>query len=144
VFGTLDQSFEVVRDPIRARSGGEGFFEVEYSTRRAFVIIELWVFVPAPDPGGGPQLRFYSIVPAEPEIEARWVLGLANERQAQLPSGGSWRLNDPCLPPAWANRWYRFQVWVGDGAPADVPIEPPKSILLDDFTLTTSVGCPSE
>ncbi len=142
VFGSTDQSFDVVRDPSRARTG-EGFFEVEYATTSALVIVELWVFVPASDEGGGPQIRFYSSLPADPELRVRWVLGRASEREAELIPGGGWLLNQACLPPQWANRWYRFQVWIGD-AGETFPIDPPKSILLDDFEVATSPACPSE
>jgi hypothetical protein len=90
-------------------------------------------------------VTFYSKVPAQPDVPARWVVGLTGELEAELPKGGDWRLNEACLPPQWANRWYRFQVWVGgkpDGFGA--VIDPPKSVLLDDFALTTSTGCPSK
>jgi len=140
--GSLDQSFAVVRDSIRAHSG-EGFLEVEYSATGVSVILEVWVFVPAPDESGGPQVRFHSLVPADPELQVRWVLGRATEREADLLGGGGWLLNEACLPPKWANRWYRFQIWVGSGVD-DLPVDPPKSVLLDNFALTTSPACPSQ
>jgi hypothetical protein len=146
VFGNLNQSFEVIRDALRARSG-EGFLEIAYETTHALVIVEQWVFVPEPDDRGGPLLGFHSVVPAEPDLQVRWVLGRAREREADLPTGGGWRLNEACLPARWANRWYRFQVWVGsagvDGS-AEMPVDPPKSVLLDDFEVTTSAACPGE
>lgn len=138
-----DQSFEMVSDSGRARSGN-GFMEITYWTTEAFVIFETFVLVPPADENGGPQVSFYSNVPPNPSVPIRWFVGIFADLEGDLPQGGGWRLVDQlCLPPEWVDRWYRVQVWVGPGTSAPVSIEP-ETVRLDDISVGTSPACESE
>lgn len=151
---TTEQSVRTVNDSTRAHSG-DGFLEITYRTTDASVLFETWVLVPEPDleAGAGPRLTFHTFIDGsevgEPEVPVTWFVGLEGERDSELRRSGTWELNDKkgCLPPEWAGRWYRFQIWVFDfgGAP-DPPFvfDEPKVVRLDDFALDTSPECPAE
>jgi hypothetical protein len=144
LFGAQEQRFQMVRDGGRAQEG-EGFLELKYWTTGASLVFDTWFYVPAPDEQGGPEVTFYSNVPGTPGVDARWVVGQVAEREGVLPRGGGWQLNEAaCLPPRWADRWYRFQIWVDPGIGPASLIDPPKSILIDSFEVKTSSKCPSE
>lgn len=145
------QAVETVSDEGRAHSGA-GFLEITYSTTETYVLFETWVFVPPPEGDNGPVLTFHSFVEGselgEPEVPVRWFVGRVREREGDLRRLGMWDLNDKkaCLPPEWAGRWYRFQVWVANfGPPPPLYVfEEPKTVRLDDFAVGTAPECPSE
>jgi hypothetical protein len=141
LLGPPEQRAQTLSDAERAYSGG-GFLEISYETTGVSVWAETWIFVPAADEEGGPQVTFFSDVPSDPEVQVRWVVGLSAEVEKNLAQGNGWQFNSACLPKLWANRWYRFQVQVGDGgATQPFPTDGMKKILLDDFQVTTSANC---
>jgi hypothetical protein len=139
------ESVAIRDDPTLARPGnGSGVLEIGYSTNKDSLTFETWVMVPTSEGNNGPQLVFYSNVPADPQMPAKWLLGKAAVTTADLSPGGGWRRNEVCLPPLWTGRWFRFRVRVGPELGPLVEINPPKHVYLDDFELGTSAACPAE
>lgn len=154
---TSPSTVRVIDDPNRARPPGRGALEVSYTNNQASIDAETWVWVPPPDEGGNPMLVFYADVPSDPGVKVRWALfgslspnfecveGELCTRQpnAALLEGGGWRRYDEiCLPPEWAERWFQVRLAV---RPSDGPLEvfdPPRSVLFDDFEVTTDPRCP--
>ncbi|RLB37732.1 MAG: hypothetical protein DRH30_12705 [Deltaproteobacteria bacterium] len=146
----------IIDDPNRARPPGGGALEVSYASSHAFIDMQTWVWVPPPDEGGNPMLAFHADIPSDPGVKLRWAFfehlsatfecidGELCVRQpnAALTPGGGWRRYDEiCLPPEWAERWFQVRLAV---RPSDGPLEvfdPPRSILFDDFEVTTDPRC---
>jgi hypothetical protein len=138
-----DQSLTMRSDSGLARSG-DGVLELSYWTTEAFMFVESFVLVPQSNGSEGPALIFYSKVPAAPAVTPKWVLGKAAQKEADLPKGGDWRRNEVCLPPEWADRWFRFRLQIGPELGPIVPLDSPEEMYFDDFELTTLVGCPAD
>jgi len=147
----------LIDDPNRARPPGGGALEVSYTSSQAEVDFHTWVWVPSPDERGYPLLTFYANVPNDPGVRLRWAFfgSISATFQcddmegcpttpinAALREGGDWtRYDDICLPPEWAERWLEFRLTV---RPSDGPLEifdPPRSVLFDDFEVTTDPKC---
>jgi len=149
----------VVDDPERARPPGPGVLELRYASNQSRLTARTLVWIPKPEENRGPQLVFHSNVPQDPGLGVFWTFGVypnvipecTNEDFCQagwlnqeLPQGGGWRRNAVCLPPTWAERWFlvRFAV-----RPSDDPyetFEPPRTVLLDDFSLGLDEACPAQ
>jgi len=139
--GWPDNSVEVIDAPELARTG-DGVLAMRYGTANVKITgfgARLWI--PPSDGPNGPQLVFYSNVPADPGARVSWVLGLAGFASDDLLPGGGWRRTEVCLPPAWAERWFRFGVQVGDFFDEVVEFDPARQVLLDDFELRTDPAC---
>ena len=69
--------------------------------------------------------------------EVGWALGLSETPSGPVETETTWEVNEVCLPPQWANRWYRLAVKV------ESPQSPEgfERVLLDDFSLGTSASC---
>lgn len=132
-----------VREDSKIANTGAGFFEFTFTTNRQQPYVEMWLLVPESQGAQGPQLVFFSDVPADPETQVRWFLGRGIDLKGDLETGGDWRRDTVCLPPAWSGRWFRFQVQVGPADETFATIDPPKWVRLDDFELTTSSDCPT-
>jgi hypothetical protein len=149
-------SVNVLNDPGRAHPPGSGLLELRYAHNDARFEAQHYVWVPPTEGNRGPQLVFHSNVPASPGLPVFWALGgvgvpnlecatelcPATPLSEELPLGGGWRRNAVCLPAEWANRWYRVRVAI---RPSEEPLElldPPRTVLLDDFEVTTDESCP--
>lgn len=148
----------VLNDPARAHPPGAGLLELSYASNALRLEAQTWVWVPPSEENRGPQLVFYSDVPTDPGANVFWAFGTAGAIQdlecvgdfcsavslsEELPSGLDWRRNAVCLPAEWAERWYRFRVAI---RPSEDPFEaydPPRTVLLDDFEVTTDPSCPT-
>ncbi|MGB8331682.1 MAG: hypothetical protein WCE62_16260 [Polyangiales bacterium] len=146
----------IIDDPNRARPPGRGALEVSYASSQAFIDVETWVWVPPPDERGRPMLTFYADVPGDPGVELRWAFfgalspnfecvegeSCVKQPNAALLPGGGWRRYDEiCLPPEWAERWFQVRLAI---RPSEGPLEifdPPRSVLFDDFEVTTDPRC---
>ena len=157
--GAAPSTVRVINDPNRAHPPGSGVLEVSYTTNQTRIDAQNWVWVPRPDEGGNPLLVFHANIPSDPGVELRWALfsGISvdfecpNEelctRQRSLnagllPGGGWTRYDEICLPPEWAERWVQVRLAI---RPSDGPLEifdPPRSVLFDDFEVTTDPSCP--
>ena len=102
------------------------------------------------------MLVFHADVPSDPGVRLRWAffggippdfecadeeLCVRRPNDALIPGGGWRRYDEICLPPEWAERWFRVRFAV---RPSDGPLEvfdPPRSILFDDFEVTTDPKC---
>jgi hypothetical protein len=140
--GTAGNSVRVLNDSKRARPPGSGVLEISYASSESYIGVGTRVWVPRSEQNRGPQLVFYSNVPADPQVPVQWLLGLSGTINAELEPGGGWRPNEVCLPPEWAERWFRFGVRVNRSTEPPQTFDPPKQVLLDDFQLTTSEACP--
>lgn len=147
----------VIDDAARALPPGSGVLEVRYTNNMARANVDHWVWVPPPDEGGNPVLVFHADAPGEPGVGLFWSLTgtlpvgvdcvgeiCPPTRLSQtLTAGGGWLVyDDVCLPPEWAERWFRFRVAV---RPEEGPLEvfdSPRSLYIDDFEVTTSPICP--
>ncbi|MBW1754938.1 MAG: hypothetical protein JRJ80_02080 [Deltaproteobacteria bacterium] len=148
----------VLNDPARAHPPGAGLLELSYASNASRLEAQTWVWVPPSEENRGPQLVFYSNVPASPGANVFWAFGTAGAIQdlecvdefcsgvsltEELPPGLGWRRNAVCLPAEWAERWYRFRVAI---RPSDDPFEafdPPRTVLLDDFEVRSDESCPT-
>jgi hypothetical protein len=150
-------SVNVLDDPGRAHPPGAGVLELRYARNDVFVEAQTWVWVPPSEGDRGPQLVFYSNVPTDPGMLVFWSLGSVTGIDFEceeefcpptplsngLPRGGGWQRNAICLPAEWEERWYRVRIVV---RPPEEPLEffdPPRTVLLDDFSVTTDEVCPT-
>ena len=149
-------SVNVLNDPGRAHPPGSGVLELRYARNDERFEAQHWVWIPPSEENRGPQLTFYSNVPADPGLSVFWTLGSVTRLNLEcveefcpptplseeLPLGGGWRRNQVCLPAEWAERWYRVRIAI---RPSEEPLQtfdPPKAVLLDDFSVTTDEACP--
>ncbi len=157
--GESGSGVRVINEPALAHPPGSGLLEVSYASTDSRLEAQTWVWVPPSEENRGPQLVFYSNVPADPGASVFWAFGSAGAIQdlvcvdefcpsvpltAELPTGLGWRRNALCLPPEWTDRWYRFRVAI---RPSNGPYEafdPPRTVLLDDFEVTTDESCPTD
>ncbi|MEM8606697.1 MAG: hypothetical protein AAGF92_06305 [Myxococcota bacterium] len=139
--GWAENSVSPIRAADLARTGS-GVMVMEYRTVNSFLMAvgpRLWV--PPSQGDSGPQLVFYSNVPTDPGARVSWLLGLAGQTSDDLIPGGGWRRNEICVPPEWSERWYKFNVVVGNGADPVTEFDPPRQVLLDDFEIRTDSSC---
>lgn len=139
--GTDGNAVRILNDPERARPPGSGVLELSYTSNQSYVGVGTRVWVPRSEQNRGPQLVFYSNVPADPQVPVQWLLGLSGTINAELKVGGGWLRNEVCLPPEWAERWFRFAVRVDRSSEPLRTFNPPKHVMLDDFELTTDERC---
>lgn len=136
---------EVLDDATRAHPPGRGVLVMSYASNQVFMEATTWVWVPRSEGNRGPQLIFHSNVPADPGILVQSYLGrtLAGVENG-LRSGGGWRRNKRCLPPEWAERWYRLRVRLGSAVRPDpgIAFDPPRELLIDDLEVITDEACP--
>jgi hypothetical protein len=151
-------SVKVINDPARAHPPGSGLLELRYARNDARLEAQHYVWIPPSEENRGPQLVFHSNVPASPGLGVFWTFGTritanldcvdefcpAIPLSEELPAGGGWRRNAVCLPAEWAERWVRVRVAI---RPSEEPLElfdPPRTVLLDDFEVTTDESCPTQ
>lgn len=121
---------------------GKGALELRYWTSGAKVLAEHYVLVPEARGDRGPAVSFFSRSPAKPSLPIRWSVG-RDELVADVHTSSDWTVNEACLPPEWAGRWFRFGVSVAPSENPGASIEQ-ESVFLDDFSLvTTSSHCPT-
>lgn len=132
----------ILKDSERADPPADGFLELSYASNRSYVAMGTRIWIPRAEGNRGPQLVFYSNVEADPGVPVKWLLGRSGTINAELLQGGGWRPNEVCLPPEWAERWFRFGVVAGQSSEPLQTFDPPKHVLLDNFQLTTSERCP--
>jgi len=146
IWGALGEGVEVV--PGRGRSGepDDGAAVLRYVTSNTNIVFNHWVLVPPAKGQEGPQLTFYSNLPAD-GVQVAGIVSRNSSSKPEdfLPAGVGWRKSEGyCLPRGWAGRWLRFRVEVrhrvGERPPMQI-FDPPKEVLLDDFELGTSAGC---
>lgn len=140
--GSEDADVVMQADGALSRSG-TGTLELTYWTSDADLGMESYVLVPHSDAAQGPALRFYSRSPAQPSIPVRWLLGQAEVASGDVQTSSEWRVNEVCLPPEWAGRWFRVQVKVEPPDAAGGAIEQER-VFLDDFALATTSACPTK
>lgn len=153
-------SVQLINDPNRANPPGAGALELRYASNKARLEAQTWVWVPPSEGNRGPQLVFHSNVPADPGARAFWAFGstapsdfadfICTEEFCpltpltdRLPLGGGWQRNVACLPPEWAERWFRFRVAIRESEEPQRALDPPRAVLLDDFEVTTDENCPA-
>lgn len=141
--GAPGNSVRLLNDAQLAHPPGEGVLALNYENNQALVAMGARLWVPLSVGDNGPQLVFYSNVPSDAGGIVRWSLGLSAVVTAELLPGGGWRRNEVCLPPEWAERWFRFGVGVTNFVEPLVTFDPPKQVFLDDFELTTDESCPA-
>jgi len=137
-----DSVVRILDDAERARTG-DGVLQLAYGSNQDLVAMGTRVWVPKSDGERGPLLVFHSKVPADPGAPVRWSLGLVGVLKAELLPGGDWRRNEVCLPPEWAERWFRATISVRPSLDPLEVFDPPKEVLLDDFEVTTDESCPA-
>ncbi|MFZ1862660.1 MAG: hypothetical protein WAU39_00440 [Polyangiales bacterium] len=137
--GSVNENVVMRQDGALARSG-TGTLDLTYWNSGAKLTAERHVLVAEAENGRGPAVRFYSRSPTAPSIPVQWIVG-RNELVGDVGTSGDWMLNEACLPPEWAGRWFRFRVRVGPNEGIGVPITQER-VFLDDFSLTTSSACP--
>jgi hypothetical protein len=142
-----DPVVKLVRDPDRAGPSGDGFLEFSYSDNQLLVDANTWVWIPRSEGDRGPQLRYYSNVPVDPGVAVETFVGRSFVGQPvnTLETGGGWRPHAECLPPQWADRWFRFRVSIGSAVPPEevVVFDGPKRVLIDDIQLRLDGSCPT-
>jgi hypothetical protein len=141
--GTLGNGIQLLNDSERAHPPGAGILELTVGTNQATVAIGTRLWVPPSEGERGPQAVFYSNVPADAAGPVRWVLGFTGIVNSDLLPGGGWRRNEVCLPPEWAERWFRLGVSINNYAEPLETFDAPTRVLLDDFEITTSESCPA-
>jgi hypothetical protein len=148
LLGASTSAIELLKDPERAHSPGSGVLRISYPNDAVYLEANNWVWVPRSEGNRGPQLVFYSNVPAEPEVSVQSFVGRSSFDQPinELVPGGGWQPNVHCLPPQWAGRWFRFRVRVGTASavPEEMPVDfnTPKEVLIDDLELRLDESCP--
>lgn len=148
LLGASVSAIELLQDPERAHSPGSGVLRISYPNDAVFIEANNWVWVPRSEGARGPQLVFYSNVPAEPGVAVQSFVGRSSVDQPvnELLNGGGWQPNVHCLPPQWAERWFRFRVRVGTASavPEETPVDfdTPKEVLIDDLELRLDESCP--
>jgi hypothetical protein len=120
---------------------GDGALQLGYETSAADLGIETYVLVPESDEQGGPVVTFLSKAPSEPSLPAQWILGRSEVERDVVRTQTRWQDNEVCLPPEWADRWFRVQVRVASGASEGSTIDR-ELLLFDDFSVGTSSACP--
>lgn len=124
-----------------ARSG-KGLLELRHENANAELSMEAYVWVPSPsvEDGLGPAVVLYSRSPETTSSQVRCVLGLSEVESSAVVQEVTWEPNECCLPPQWANRWFRIQVQM---RATEDPLRVER-ILLDDMSVGTSASCPYE
>jgi hypothetical protein len=140
---TPADSIAVLDEPELA-STGSGVLTLSYGSNQALVAIGTRLWAPPSEGGRGPRAVFYSNVPLDAPGTARWVLGFAGAVRDELLPGGGWRRNEVCLPPEWAERWFRLGVSINNYDEPLVTFAEPTTILLDDFSVGTDESCPAQ
>jgi len=138
---SASDSVQLLNDAELAHPPGEGVLALTYETEPSLVQVGVRFWVPPSEGEKGPRLVFYSNVPSDAEATVRWILGMSGIVNNELLPGGGWRRNEVCLPPEWADRWFRFSVSVF--VPPGLVLDGPERVLLDDFELTTDESCPA-
>ncbi len=133
-------SVAAVVDPAAARSG-QGVLEISVSFRCAQPSYVFNVIPPAPDVTGGPALRFWHRVPANPVSSAFARVG---QSTLALPENGEWTEAVLCLDPGLVGRpaEVRLGLYGGDGLCASFGST--EYGYFDDLELTTDPACPTE
>jgi hypothetical protein len=134
-------SIRVLEDEENAQTG-RGVLQMRYTANDQTLRFEHWMLVPQPVDDEGPVLRFSYKVPPMAPLPVYYFLGRAGERTSTLLGSQVWqRIDDVCLPPEWAGRWYRFQIRIDPSDESFAPIDPAIEVYLDDFELDTDVLC---
>jgi hypothetical protein len=139
--------------------------ELRYSTNRANLGVDQWVWVPPPQGDAWPRVTFFSNIAAEPPGRpVLWNFGdtittldpsclqgdpelvpncITDPLQQALLPGTGWRLGGDCLPTDWTERWVRVRIKLIDFGGDEAPelYDPPRSVLIDDFEITFDPGC---
>lgn len=137
--GSSLESVLLQLDSALARTGN-GVLELSYEKEDAELAMETYVLVPQSNNEEGPAVSFYSKTPATVSTMVQWVLGRSEVEKGDVQTEVDWLSNEVCLPANWAGRWFRMQVTVASPE-ALLGVE---RVLLDDFSLGTSLSCPSK
>lgn len=144
--GVPYHAVDLLQDPVRTHGPGSGVLRMSYPDDDINIVFQTWVWVPGSEGTSGPRLVFYSNLPAEPSVSVKSFIGRRSVGQPvnELVPGGGWLPNVHCLPPQWAERWFRFTVRVGSPIPTETPTEfdTPKEVLIDDLEVMPHVSCP--
>jgi hypothetical protein len=140
---TSGNGVRLLNDAERAHPPGAGAIELTFETNQALVAVGTRLWVPPSEGDRGPQVVFYSNIPADAGGSVRWVLGFTGIVNSDLLPGGGWRRNEVCFPPEWAERWFRLGVSVNNYAEPLVTFDTPTRVQLDDFELRTDESCPA-
>jgi hypothetical protein len=134
-------SVQLLNDPELAHPPDDGVLAITYEKALSRIQVGVRLWIPPSEGDKGPMLAFYSNIPSDAEASVRWVLGMSGIVTSELLPGGGWRRNEVCLPPEWAERWFRFSVSVF--VEPGVVLDGPERVLLDDFELTVDESCPA-
>jgi hypothetical protein len=134
-------SVQLLRDQGLAHPPGDGVLALTYQNEASLVQVEAQLWVPQSEGAKGPMAVFYSNVPSSTQATVRWLLGTSGIVNSELLPGGGWRKTEVCLPPEWAERWFRLSVHVF--VQPGLILDAPERVLLDDFALTTDEKCPA-
>jgi hypothetical protein len=137
--GSAYEDVVMQEDEALARSG-TGALELTYWNSAASLTVDRYVLVPKVEEGRGPAVTFYSRSPTAPSTPVQWIVG-RDEFLGSVSTSSDWTLNEACLPPQWAGRWFRLRVAAGPREEIGAPIAQ-ELVFLDDFSLTTSSACP--
>jgi hypothetical protein len=132
---------QLLNDPGLAHPPGDGVLAFTYEKTLSLVQVGVRPWIPPSDGDNGPMLTFYSNIPSDAEATVKWTLGITGIVKSELLPGGGWRKTEVCLPPEWAERWFRFTVSVF--VQPELVLDGPETVLLDDFEVTTSESCPA-
>ncbi len=134
-----------LRDDAELARTGRGVLEMTYTANDQLLRFETWLLVPESFENRGPQLVFFSKVPADAPMVVSSFLGKSTRPTDELLPGDLWRSNEVCLPPEWAGRWFRFQLRIGPSRfEPFTTFDPPMRVFVDDFELRTSEACKAE